>query len=532
MRADQLRAVVATSTLTDGVNLPVRTVLISETTWEGQQAGAKLDAPRLLNAIGRAGRAGRETEGWIVLALHKPEDTADFKLLSPEAESLEARSTMLGAEALTALAEAESLLANTADAIFQLTPGPAADFAGYVWFVLTAVEQLQDAPHAPDVAAAVRRLLGFDQMDPALRARWMAFAAAVQRTYHATDRDRRRRWATTGTSLGTAARLETIVDRLVTAVLIRHPRPPGPFVLSPAELPVADTLALLDDARVFDALLDLPEAERVWQFRGRRGGGEPLGVPLMPALRLWLAGTDIADLARRVLPTIADSSWRLEHMVDAVSGAFEHYLSWVVGIIVEQANTQLDSVDAPVRLRQEVAALIRYGVDSTQALGLLTHGVQSRRLAYRLGRLADDRSMSVDELREWLAELPMQSWRTELGASPRETLDLLEFTRARRQSMLRTLLEAGVAQITVRRSTPAEQDPGGPKPVELQVPTNPPGELVVLDGDDPLGVVGPREHTDVLDVLGSGLDIAMVLTGEVLTFTVVDGATDQRASRR
>lgn len=532
MRADQLRAVVATSTLTDGVNLPVRTVLIAETSYEGQQAGSKLDAPRLLNAIGRAGRAGRETEGWIVLALHKPEDTADFRLLSPEAGSLEARSTLLGAEALISLAEAESLLAHTVDAIFRLTPGPAADFAGYVWFVLTAVEQLKQVPHAPDVAAAVRRLLGFDQMDAALRNRWMAFAAAVQRTYHATDRDRRQRWTTTGTSLGTAARLESIVDRLVSAVLARHPRPTGLVVLPPEELPVSDTLALLDEARVFDALLDLPEAQRVWHFRPRRGGGERLDVPLAPALHLWLAGTDIVELARQMLPTVGDSSWRLEHTVDAVSGAFEHYLSWMVGIVVEQANTQLESADAAVRLRQEVAALIRYGVDTAQAVGLLTHGVQSRRLAYRLGRLADDRNMSVDELREWLAELPMGSWRTDLGASPREVLDLLEFTRARRQSLLRTLLESEVAEITIRPHTPvAEQDRDEPRPVELQIPDTASGELAVLDGDNRLGVIGPREHTDVLDVLASGLDIATVLHGQVLTFTVV-GAADELASRR
>ena len=111
----------------------------------------------------------------------------------------------------------------------------------------------------------------------------------------------------------------------------------------------------------------------------------------MPALNTWLSGTDIAELAQEMLPSITDSSWRLEHTVDAVSGAFEHYLSWVVGIVVEQANSQLDTVGAVVRLRQDVAALIRYGVDTAQALGLLTNGIQSRRLAYRLGQFADGR---------------------------------------------------------------------------------------------------------------------------------------------
>jgi hypothetical protein len=54
-------------------------------------------------------------------------------------------------------------------------------------------------------------------------------------------------------------------------------------------------------------------------------------VPLAPALNSWLSGTDITGLAEEILPSIMDRSWRLEHTVDAVSTAFEHYLSWVVG---------------------------------------------------------------------------------------------------------------------------------------------------------------------------------------------------------
>jgi hypothetical protein len=38
-------------------------------------------------------------------------------------------------------------------------------------------------------------------------------------------------------------------------------------------------------------------------------------------------------------------------------------------------------------------------VDTARALSLLTHGIQSRRLAYRLGQLADERGMSVNERR-------------------------------------------------------------------------------------------------------------------------------------
>ncbi len=524
IRADELRAVVATSTLTDGVNLPVRTVLISETMWDGQQAGSRLDAPRLLNAIGRAGRAGRETEGWIVLALPKGEDAADFERLTPDEDSLEARSTMLADEALASLAEAEALLAQTADAVLRLPLGPSADFAGYVWFALSALEQLQSVPHAPDVAAAVQRLLGFEQMDASLRDRWMAFAGAVHQTYEATDPQRRRRWASTGTSLGTAARLEEIVDRLVSVASAMYPTS-GSWFEDPTELPVEETLELLEAADVFDAVLQLPEAGKAWRFRARRSGGEPLDVPLVPALRSWLSGSEIADLAEEMLPSVRDVSWRLEHTVDAVSTAFEHYLSWMIGIVVEQANAQLETVSSYIRLRPEVAALIRYGVDTPQALGLLTHGIQSRRLAYRLGKIAESRGMSVDELREWLADLPLPLWGTDLAASPREVLDLLEFIRARRQSLLRTLLEDGVAEVGVERSEGvAALGLDDERPVELHAVDRALAQIAVVGDGDRLGTIKLRDHSDVVDVLASGLDVATTLSGETLTIRVTDGA--------
>jgi replicative superfamily II helicase len=67
VRADTLPYLACTSTLTEGVNLPVRTVVIYDSPRPDLHDDARLRGPRLVNAIGRAGRAGKETEGWIVL---------------------------------------------------------------------------------------------------------------------------------------------------------------------------------------------------------------------------------------------------------------------------------------------------------------------------------------------------------------------------------------------------------------------------------------------------------------------------------
>ena len=83
IRSETIKAVVATSTLTDGVNLPVRTVVIATTEYDGQDPAFRMSAAQLLNAVGRAGRAGKESEGWIVLALQKALTDSDFDRLTP-----------------------------------------------------------------------------------------------------------------------------------------------------------------------------------------------------------------------------------------------------------------------------------------------------------------------------------------------------------------------------------------------------------------------------------------------------------------
>lgn len=78
-RARRLAIVVATSTLAQGVNLPVRTVVI-HSTWRMADSGRmeRIPARDYWNMAGRAGRAGEETEGTVIHVVVTPADARDY----------------------------------------------------------------------------------------------------------------------------------------------------------------------------------------------------------------------------------------------------------------------------------------------------------------------------------------------------------------------------------------------------------------------------------------------------------------------
>ena len=78
-RAGRYRVIVATNTLAQGVNLPVKTVIV-HSTWRGEETGERSRIPvrDYWNIAGRAGRAGQETEGLIIHLTLTDQDLRDF----------------------------------------------------------------------------------------------------------------------------------------------------------------------------------------------------------------------------------------------------------------------------------------------------------------------------------------------------------------------------------------------------------------------------------------------------------------------
>jgi hypothetical protein len=499
VRGEILPYLTCTSTLTDGVNLPVRTVVIYDQSYPGQPDDSRLRSARLVNAMGRAGRAGRETEGWIVLVRAAEPTEQDFHDLNPAAETLAVTSSLTTDEALESFAQLEANLRADNDAIFTAADA-AADFISFVWLMLAIEESRGVDPAISDIDGIVDATLAATQSAD-VRAMCRRVAEATRGTYRRSNPEARRRWPRTGTSIGSARTIDALARRLAEAILRRESTGNLPDLRNPRQ-------AIVSIPTVFTELLDLPEAPP-WSFRVT-SHGDDVNVRPTDLLTGWISGRSLPDLADAHLSAAPDPSWRIEQMVGMVTEQFEHYLAWTMGALVELVNGHLTDADSEARLCPELGGYIRYGVNTTHALLLTTSGIRSRRLAHAVvADMPRDLEPTYEDLRAWLAGMGIAEWRERYAASSSEVLDLLDYTRLRSRSLLKTLLETGAVAVDLPIVAARLPQPGQRLSLEAARGEPAPEPLAVYADDELVGIIPSQDHADVLAILDTGLDTGL-----------------------
>jgi hypothetical protein len=249
--------------------------------------------------------------------------------------------------------------------------------------------------------------------------------------------------------------------------------------------------------------------------------GAPVEVAADAVVRDWIAGRDLTTLADTHLTEVVDASFRLEQMVDGISEGVQHYLSWTVGLVIAQANDILLSRLSPVQLFANTSAHLRYGVDTPVALHLLVQDLKSRTLARDLGRIARDRELDQAGLREYLSEQHIRGWRADLGATPTDVLDLLQYVQGGDRHKLGEMMATGsvTAQARLSGGDPVPNPAADPVPVTI-IAANDGDELNIVAGDGSvLGWVVARDHAGVAAVLDSGLLLDFSMQGTTVTMT-------------
>ena len=520
LRRGDLLAIASTSTLTDGVNLPVRTVIVDHKVDGDPLYGSErtLSPAELLNAIGRAGRAGQESEGWIFLTRPFEPQPTQFDILNPDPEQLHVVSTLLTSKALAELAAAEETLRADADGIFALADSIAADFVSFVWLVLH-LHAISPAPQGEPLDALDSLFALSQPGNGRTTSRWLTLADKVAARFENTDPATAGRWATTGTSLGSARYLDWLSKQLA-GQLGQHTADDATTASTgdgqPAELqewPLQRTLDFLTEHQVFDRLLEhCPEVTKTWSFKDKEARGTKMAVPIAPALGEWISGATIPDLAHSWQPGVP-AAWALEQAVSNISGAFGHAMSWTVGALINLVNTSPELSPTAPRLNTYTAWHIRHGVDTEQALTLLTSGITSRRIAQHLGRDANRLGYRSDALRQWTAQHHIDGWTTQYGAGEYEVQDLLAYVRTP-ADLINRLLDGGTAVTPLTRLVPGILD--GPVAVARPSESNP----TIRVGRDRrrVATVPADRHLDVLALIDSGLELAHRLhNGQLVT---------------
>jgi len=507
VRAGHIRVLVATSTLIEGVNLPFKTVIVGRRGYinpDGEQVDS-IDAAGLLNAVGRAGRAGRETEGWMILA-EQSSTYSDhmFAPLQRTGNDLEIRSTITTEEALAALSGFEALARTAEDAIFR-NHGAAADgFLSFVWFAAQALEDLQRAVSSEEIVAVVRRTLAWQQLRPAQQRHLVQAANAAFVAFETQPRERRARWSRSGASLPTARTLDRVAERLLARLGTNR------------KINLNDLPALVDfvlDEETLNTLLGLEENTRRG-FKPYRNAphGRFVDVDIRELLLDWVRGVEIQDLADRHLADINDEGYRSEALAEFTASVFEHHLPWTLGVVLQWANAQRAATGSIYLLPEHLSAAIHYGVSTKTAIDLMRGGIRSRRLANAVATHANDRtSNSESPLREWLGSQSIADWRELFEASPTEVADLLSFARTPGAQVVSSVLAGSEHKVPIDTSG-RPIDSFEPAALELQSDVPDPAPIQVVTPAGVVGTIRPSDHEEVSQLLNIGVQLNIAVT--------------------
>ena len=402
-RERRYRVIVATSTLAQGVNLPLRTVIV-HSCWRSDTATrerTRIAAREYWNIAGRAGRAREETEGTVVHIAMNDQDRSDYRHYLEARDNIEPVESALfqalrsiGQDRFTEAALGESLDAQVlAMAVEESARPEIADF---------------DAVVAGSLVAVQARRQGFS-LDPVSR------ALAGQRTTILARVDRELLPVYSATGLRSAS--------------CEHLRA---HVLDNA---AALTGLLMDAAPDYGALADLlleatGEIDEMTSDISYAGDSRAL-------LGAWIEGTAVDALRRDYAPEAAT----VEELTRFIEDSFAYRLPWGFASYLRIAQAVL-RIAEPSAAVQFFPSMVKFGVPAPEAAWAMAAGVPIRRVAIGLaGRfLAEDRTGAFQDFLGWLARLDTETLRTGLGLSGAILEDV---SRAVQRSSRNPLLSSG-----------------------------------------------------------------------------------------
>lgn len=404
-RERYIHILVATNTLAQGVNLPIRTVIV-HSCWRHSSDGQseRITARDYWNIAGRAGRAGRETEGTIIHIVRNATDAKDFENYLEKREKVEpVRGALF--ELLNELVQERT---TEAALIEKLDPEVLA------LMVEEGNEMLSD-----DVIQSI-----FDGTLAEGQANRYAVKSSVLRTAF--------RKASEGINSSVPRLLWPVYSSTglstTSCEAIRN------YILNAKD--TVYNLLRFGDWDSIDKLLDmfLEVCSMLPEMRPDRD----YGGSCSKLLRRWIDGATVTDLTAEFGMYTSSP----EELTKFIEDYFAYRLPWGMSAFtrIAQKVVELQDEDISVFIKF-LPSMVKFGVPNAPASWALSAGIPSRRIGIKIADkyTAESESQNFKDFLGWIGKLDPETLRFELDL---KSPTLEEVSRALSRSSYNPLLSA------------------------------------------------------------------------------------------
>jgi replicative superfamily II helicase len=383
-RNRHFQILIATNTLAQGVNLPIRTVII-HSCWRfdrTENRQKRIPARDYWNIAGRAGRAGQETEGTIIHIIGQPHDERDFEYYLKRRKDVEpVRSALFQLlEDLVNERISESSLEEILDPeILALLVEEGTEF-----FSEQNIENVLDNTLVQTQAARI------GVTTKPLKRAFAGLAKSIDK--HIPDKSLRKVYSSTGLSSESCVKLSSYIreNSGKIADLLRN--------AGPANLDELATLFL-------NGCLEISEMKPEQEFGGSY---EKL-------LLSWLQGFSV----RQIISEFgAEQMTSLEDLAKFIEDLFEYRLPWGLSALIEVSKKQLCIEDKEVsNYVMYFPAMVKFGVPTPVASWALTEGIPIRKVAIEIASryLQEHTSVEREGFIRWLGKMNSEQLHFEFG---------------------------------------------------------------------------------------------------------------------
>lgn len=344
----KLRVLIATNTLAQGVNLPVKTVIVHSCWRYVNNARERIPARDYWNIAGRAGRAGEETEGLVIHITASETDKRDFAYYLSRRENVE---------------PIESALYQRLVALVRNRLSEEALQAALDPEILALLVEAESAPHSgvplQDILEGSLVHVQANRHQFQIQKLQEVFVhVAKNLTEKVTSPELRAMYSSTGLSSTSCQTIHDHVEAHASLIKTLFSQA-GPRVLD-------DIIDVL-----LPVCLDLPEMQ----------SGRDFGGSYRDLLRWWLDGTAPQEL----MAEFSDQASSPEELGRFIDDIFGYRLPWGLAsyIHIAAASLHIDYTVLPA-LVKFLPSMVKFGLPDPMACWAMAAGIPFRRTAIEI----------------------------------------------------------------------------------------------------------------------------------------------------